>query len=254
VVAVVIAAPLSIVGLKHLMDESIKAEFDRGSRSPDSPLVKLRSGFDSFSSTLKATLDGQVDSATFKMLRFGCNEYDHRLAPNFPGCVKQSHGAAVAQAQSAVDEDEQTIAFAGRTAQQKVTLSIALRPVDPPDVLHRVALEIEWTPLDVAKVGASSKSRRKLKLAKANVAELGRGFFLEEATAFALYGVAESMSEQALNATIDITDALKDIPGNLHQLRIRAVKNPNSDEPINGTERFFLRAVISVNHKVQLPS
>ena len=243
----VIGLPLSYVGLQYLVEKHASATFkdihQQSQKDPDGPLGKLKS----FSTGLKETFEGQVDSATFKMLRFGCTQDFYQPANNFPVCGVPATGATQ-QAKAAVDEDEQTVAFAARPKHQSIKLVLALRPVDPQTVLNRVALVIEWVPLDIR--SADNKTVKRIKIDKSKVSKIDYLVEVKGNAALGLYGLSEGMDNQALNIEIDLTDALKDINSPLHQIRIKAVSHPDATETLNGTERFFLRAQVSVNHRV----
>jgi hypothetical protein len=243
-ITLAIGLPLSYFGLEALVEKHATQTFKTIQETDENgPLHKLKA----FSSGLKATFEGQVDSATFKMLRFGCNAEGLNPAAKFPGCAAASTTASQ-QAQAALDEEEQTIAFAARPKLQNITLALVLRPVDTPDALSHVALDIDWIPLDIRKGGTRQKKTIQLDISQ--VAK--RGFFLDkDGGLLALYGVASGLEDQTLNLTIDLTSALKDIDADLHQIRVRAVPNPKDEaKAFNGTERFFLRALVSVNHRV----
>ena len=246
-IVVLIGLPLSYFGLQFLVEKHADATFTKiqqqSQKDPDGPLGKLKS----FSSGLKETFEGQVDSATFKLLRFGCTQDIYQPANSFPVCSVPASGATQ-QAKAAVDEDEQTIAFAARPKHQTIKLVLALRPVDPQTVLNRVALLVEWVPLDVR--STENKTVKRIKLDKSKVSKTDYLVEVKGVGALGLYGLSDGMDNQALNIEIDLTDALKEINSPLHQIRIKAVSHPDTTEALNGTERFFLRAQVSVNHRV----
>ena len=243
-VVLIVGLPLSYFGLQFLVEKHAAATIkDINHKDPEGPLGKLKS----FSSGLKETFEGQVDSATFKMLRFGCTDEGLSHSNSFPICNTAGSGAAQ-QARAAVDEDEQTVAFAARPKHQSIKLALALRPVDPQNILNRVALKIEWVPLDV-RTGEIST----VKNIEIDPAKVSKGDFLvgtKENALLALYGLSDGMDNQALHIEIDLTDALKAVASPLHQIRIKAVSHPEATKRMNGTERFFLRAQVSVNHRV----
>ncbi|HYF43005.1 MAG TPA: hypothetical protein VEA35_11255 [Ramlibacter sp.] len=247
-IALAVALPLSYLGLNALVEKQAATTFNHlHDKQEDGPKVLLKK----FSARLKETFEGQVDSATFKLLRFGCNsETAASPAPKFPVCAAAMSGATL-QAKFALDEEEQTIAFAARPQHQSVKLALALRPVDPQNVLKRVALQIEWLPLDVR--DAERKTAKKIVL---DASKLSKADYLvkgDQGPVLGLYGVSDGMDQEAINMEIDLTEALKPINSTLHQLKIRAVSHPEGQEQVDGTERFFLRALVSVNHKVVAP-
>lgn len=246
-VALAVAMPLTYFGLNALVEKQAKTTFaELHDKDPAGPMAKLRG----FSSRLKETFEGQVDSATFKLLRFGCNAQGVTPASNFPNCVGPSSGATV-QAKFALDEEEQTIAFAARPKHQNIKLALALRPVDPQNVLKRVALQIEWIPLDVR--SDESPTAKKIALIAEKVNKDDYLVTDPKGSVIVLYGLNDGMEREAMNLEIDLSDAMKDIKSTLHQIRVKAVPLPPALAPLDGTERFFLRALVSVNHRVVAP-
>ena len=244
-IALAIAFPAVLYGVKHYAENQARATFAELYHSDSvGPMSKLKH----FSKGLKETFEGQVDSATFKMLRFGCNIGPVNAAANFPPCGGAS-SAATLQAKDALDEEEQTIAFAARP-QQNVKLALVLRPVDARMVLDRVALQIDWMPLDIR---GSNRERAAKPIPLGSVKITKKDYLLKgpKGHLLRLYGMSnDGVTGEPLNLEVDLTDALKEITTSLHQVRIRAVQDPESKERSNGTERFFIRAFVSVNHMV----
>ncbi|MCG2592984.1 hypothetical protein LZ009_09345 [Ramlibacter sp. XY19] len=240
-----VAVPGCMYGLyafaQHYAEEKMKtmASDEKG------PLANLNQ----FSSQLRETLSKEVDSATFKLLRYGCTVEDSEAAPNFDTCAALNSPAAL-QAQFAGTEDSQTISFAA-SPRQNVKLTLMLRPVDVQTKLKRVGLRLFWLPLDVK--NPRNAAGRPIELNDEVVSRSeDRDFRVADSKGpiLQLYGLKRGIEDQTLEVELNLTPALDAFNSNLHQIKVLTVPRPGSEQQLDGTERFFLRAVVSVNHRI----
>jgi hypothetical protein len=233
-------------------EEYIKATIRKVEEDPTGPVGSLSTSFNNMSKTLGSTFESQVDSATFKVLRFGCTPPNAQGVAGFPACA--STAAAAGMFQSA---DDQTILFVANPATQVVRLDISVYAIGDNERLIPLLLQVYAEP---PAVRATSNSARKTVCLRPEQLGSGSGELLQDGRLRLV--ISSGVIQQA---SIDLTPSLKELKlSGPIQLRFAAVKeDPTSRSesacsgdgskvygPATGTELFFVRTITSAYHRI----
>lgn len=230
-------------------EEYIKATVQKLEEDSTGPVGLLSTNFTNMSKTLNATFETQVDSATFKALRFGCTPPSVPATTGFPVCSNTNARAGLFQAL-----DDQTILLVANPAKQIVRLDISLYPVDKIDKLEPLFLQIYAEP---PPMHATPNSARALLVLKPEQLGANGGELLQD-------GRLRLVSPSGpIQAAINLTPSLQEraLAGPM-QLRFAAVREQQATaaaassgasktyEPATGTELFFVRTITSAYHSI----
>ncbi|HEX7441546.1 MAG TPA: hypothetical protein VF319_15770 [Caldimonas sp.] len=231
-------------------EEYIKATVQKLEEDSTGPVGHLTADFTNMSKTLSATFETQVDSATFKALRFGCTPPSVPATTGFPVCSNTNARAGLFQAL-----DDQTILLVANPSTQIVRLDISLYPVDKIDKLEPLFLQIYAEP---PPMHATPNSVRALLALKPEQLGANGGELLQDGRLRLV-----SPSSGPMQAAIDLTPSLREraLSGPM-QLRFAAVREQQAPaaaasssaskgyEPATGTELFFVRTITSAYHRI----
>lgn len=222
---------------EEMENQRVAAAVERNLASDHGPMTRLTN----MTTHLHETFRNQVDSASFKVLRFGCTAAGAGAAADFPPCRNEADPAQQFKAL-----EEQTIPFVANLRQQNVRLELSIYPIDV-DALEPLLLEIYLEPTSVRPT-AAKPARTLIALQPAHVSS--NSDFLQHGRLNVANG------SQILEATIDLTSFMQERmgekTGNTHQLRLRPViEQDNQFKPASGTERFYVRTIIFTHHRIQ---
>jgi hypothetical protein len=248
---VVIGIPLALVGansqvqklLDKGLDERVKTEINRHDGPVNSSLKK----FNAFSGKLSEQFAQNVDSASSKLLRFGCNAAGSAPVQGFPSCLSAvDSGSASVQARDVQELYDQSIVFKADKERQRVLLRFRLNPIDGVDALKGVGLRLQSP--NLLSTDRSGKQHT-MALSKADLPPTHD--YLHPSGLLKLYGgVADADDQEPLRMDIEITQLLRD-KADLHTLRLRAEPLPDARPGVHpGAERFYLYAVVIVTHRL----
>jgi len=250
IVGAFVAIPFATAGLATWMGkqidrpvaERVQAEFKRD----DGPVRQELKTFANFTNRLAEQLEQNVDSASAKLLRFGCNAPSAGVVDGFPACVVAAGGNSTAR--DAIDLHEQSIVFKANKESQRVFVRLRLSPVDSRDALRRVGLRLTSPNLLSRE---ATGGQHVIALKRENLPPKERDF-LHPGGALKLYaGVADGDDAEPLRSEIEITPLLRD-GTDLHTLRLRAERLPDAPAAAAaGAERFYLHAVVVVTHRLR---
>ena len=262
VLAIIVAIPLASAGAMALLQkglsDNVGTEVKKIVDAPDGPVMKRFKGLREYQGGLAETLGNQVDSATYKSMRFGCNETGNvrqRPVSGIPACPGATRAAVSdeeAQAQSIQELREQSLVFKADRAHQRILLRLTLDGVDSREVLSQVGLEIRRPPL--LSVGAGADFGIALK--EANLPE-GYKFLARlnhggtQASLLKLYGATSVSDQEPLRVNIDITEFFPMTGESIHTLRF--LSQPLPGKAGVSSARFYIHAVVIVTHKLDLP-
>jgi hypothetical protein len=203
-------------------------------KEPDSPLGALSVKYERMSKTFES----QVDSAAFKILRFGCTKPNTPKRQGFPECSADR----AAEIQLA---DDQQILFVANPAQQIVRLDLSLLNIDAIDRLEGLSLRIYAEPPPI--LASKSIARGEILLKPAHVSSTNGTAILEQGR------LRLAPPSGLLQASIDLTPSLKEKAwtGPI-QLRFSAgiQKDNGRVDPATGTELFLIRSITSAYHSL----
>jgi hypothetical protein len=222
-----------IVWEKHLKGvvKSVVDELDNDLKRPTSVAIQ---DLASMSKTFDSTFETHVDSAVYKVLRFGCNR-ELKLTNDFPACNAISRRDVLFQAR-----EDLSIPFVANLKQQKVQLELSVYPVDPADSLAQVQLELY---LDPAFVRTQQKPGRvRIELRPDEVKSEGN--FVQDGKLDVNNGA------QLLAASVDLSKVLErtklGASGHAHTLRFQA---SSEDPAFDGAPRFYVRTIVFAHHR-----
>ncbi len=248
---VIVGIPLALVGansqVQKLLDKGLDARVQEEVKRPDGPVNSSLKKFSAFSGKLSEQFAQNVDSASSKLLRFGCNPAGTPPVEGFPSCLSSAPGnSASGQARDVQELYDQSIVFKADKDSQRVLLRLRLNPVDGVDVLKQVGLRMQLPNLLSTD---RSGGQHKLELTKADLPPTHD--YLHPSGLLKLYGgVADADDTEPLRMDIEITKLLRD-KADLHTLRLRAEPLPDARPgPHPGAERFYLYAVVIVTHRL----
>jgi hypothetical protein len=216
------------------------------------PLGLLSKSVSNMSKTLSSTFETQVDSATFKVLKFGCAAGPAAEATGIRRCSTTKSLAGALQAQ-----EDQTILLVANPKQQIVRLDLSLYPIRDVGPLEPLLLQIYAEPPPMRADGRTTRTMLSLKPSQVGPNE---SEFVQDGR---LRLIGPSLG--SLRATIDLTPALVNlqITG---PILLRFVVTKESTERLtevpassaalkaydttSGTEVFFVRTIISAYHKL----
>jgi hypothetical protein len=228
----------------------IKASISREENDPAGFVSRISTNVTNMSKTLNTTFESQVDSATFKILTFGCATTRSADTTGFPPCDATSAKAVQFQAL-----DDQTILLVANPDRQIIHLDLSVYPVDTVSKLEPLYLQViaEPPPLRATKDG---RGRKPLLISPAQLRDKG-GDIIQD-------GYIRLVSDAAgvTEASIDLTPSLKDLHFSgpielrfavIHE-RIPAagevLARDQKYEPASGKELFFVRTLTSAFHSI----
>jgi hypothetical protein len=250
--AIVLAVPFASAGIVSaflaMVDKPLKTQVLSEISKEDGPIKSTLRKFDLFSGNLAKQFARSVDSATTKLLRFGCNVPQSKsIVDGFPACSppKRDDKASL-QARNVQEVNDQTLIFKADTNTQRVLLQIRLYPVDGREQLDRIGLRLQMPPLF-----STGNATESLKLSKADLPDT-HDFVHTGSGLLRLYGsVSDRSDSEPLHVDLELTKHLRK-GGDIHALRFLAESLPgiaSSNSP--GSERFFLHAIVIVTHNLQ---
>jgi hypothetical protein len=252
IVGLVLAVPFASAGvtvaLRALLDKGVETYVQSELDKEDGPVKSTLKSFSQFRGRLSEQFSQSVDSATSKLLRFGCNLPSAISAvEGFPSCApRRVNDNPSIQARNVQEINDQTIVFKANE-NQRVLLRLRLSPVDTPEELRRVGLRLQTPPL-LALGGSESD---KLVIEKRDLPDT-HDFVHEKSGLLQLYGaVSDRSAHEPLHVDIELTRHLRK-KTDLHALRFRAETIPG-EEPAaanRGIERFYLHAIVIVTHNL----
>lgn len=248
---VVVGIPLALMGansqvqklLDKGLDDRVKTEINR----QDGPVNSSLRKFNAFSGKLSEQFAQNVDSASSKLLRFGCNAAAKSAVQGFPSCVSAVDGSSASvQARDVQELYDQSIVFKADKERQRVLLRFRLNPIDGVDALKGVGLRLQSP--NLLSTDRSGKQHT-MALSKADLPPTHD--YLHASGLLKLYGgVADADDQEPLRLDIEITQLLRD-KSDLHTLRLRAEPLPDAKPGAHpGAERFYLYAVVIVTHRL----
>jgi hypothetical protein len=207
--------------------------------APDGSVTRLSSNVSKIASSLDKTFGSQVDSASFKLLRFGCNLPNIKPEAGFPSCAALAEKGERFRA-----EQDLTIFFVATPKHQTIKLELSLYPIDALASLEEpvLLLQIYLQPPSVRPGTASS--RQPLLLLPADVKSTSE--FVQDGR------LLLSNGEKTLDAAIDLTRFIDaDSSGSTHELRFVAVRADGKEyKEAPGTARFYVESVIFAHHRL----
>ncbi len=204
--------------------------------SPDGSVTRLSSNLSNIATTLDKTFGSQVDSASFKLLRFGCTRPGIAPDEDFPSCQTLAGKAAEFRALNNV-----TLFFVASPKHQTVRLELSVYSIDGAPQLENLVLQIYLQPPSIHQALVSA--RQPLLLSPDDVTSTS-GFVQDGRLLI-------SNGEKTLDATVDLTRFIDADAGNTHELRfvvLRADGKGYTEAP--GTARFYIRSVIFAYHRL----
>ena len=249
VAGVVVALPLAYIGLQALADQHIQkgleSQVSQKLEDEKGPLKSRLLQFATFKGILSNQFANNVDSATTKLLRFGCSPRPAGDAgEGFATCGVGLAGAALGSARAVLETHNQMLHFKADPGKQRVLLRLGLMRIDDIEKLKSVALRLESPPL----LSPGSGSKR-FELKPSDLPDTHE--FVTPSGQLKLYGaVANRGDQEPLEVEIDLTRHLR-TKADLHALRFRAEPLEGSDAAqVRGSERFFLQATVVVTHNL----
>ena len=246
IVGIVLAVPFASAGatwaLKSVLDKGVEQHIKSELNDERGPVKTQLNLFSKFRGNLSAQFEKSVDSATSKLLRFGCNLPPSPPIDGFPQC---SHARALdsasEQARNVQELNDQTLVFKANE-NQRVLLRLRLSPVDDTQALARLGLRIEMPPL----LSTAQDGRYEIKIDKKDLPD-SHDYVQVDSGLLRLYGaVADRSDRETLAVDLDLTRHLRK-HADVHALRLRS-------EPLEGlarakgSERFYLHAIVIVTH------
>ena len=151
VIGIVVAMPLAYFGLQAMADQRIQkgleTQVSQKLEDEKGPLKSRLLKFDVFKGTLTNQFADNVDSATSKLLRFGCSTAGASgFGDGFAPCVSGTNPGS-SRARDVQEVHEQTLLFKANPSKQQVLLRLSLTRIDELEMLQRVALRLESLPL-----------------------------------------------------------------------------------------------------------
>lgn len=246
IAGVVVAVPLAYAGLQALADQRIQkgleTQVSQKLEDEKGPLKSRLVQFAAFKGSLSNQFANNVDSATTKLLRFGCGS--GLAGDGFVACGAGTAGVELGSARAVLETHDQTLHFKADPAKQRVLLRLGLMRIEDIDKLKTVALRLESPPL----LSAGSSSKR-FELKPSDLPDTHE--FVTPSGQLRLYGaVANRGDQEPLEVDIDLTRHLR-TKADLHALRFRAepLEGPDAAK-FRGSERFFLQATVVVTHSL----
>lgn len=228
----------------------IKESLAKEERDPSGFVSRISSNVQNMSKTLNTTFESQVDSATFKILTFGCATTRSADTTGFPDC--DATGAKAVQIQVL---DDKTILLVANPGRQRIQLDLSVCPVDVVSKLEPLYLQIIAEPPPL-RATQNSRGRKPLSLLPKQLRDKG-GEIIQDGF-IRLVSDSSTLTE----ASIDLTPSLKDLnfSGPI-ELRFEVWKErtptpgagPSPEgkyEPASGKELFFLRTLTSTYHSI----
>jgi len=250
IVGIVVAVPLASAGaaaaLQALLDKGVQQLVKTEIESENGPVKKHLSVFSKFRGNLSAQFEKSVDSATSKLLRFGCNPPGGVAADGFPSCVQaRTADTASVQARNVQEVNDQTIIFKAND-NQRVLLRLRLSPVDEASVLARVGLRLQMPPL----LAVGGGTQHNIKVEAKDLPDT-HDFVMPESGLLRLYGpVFDKSDREPLHVDMDLTRHLRR-DADVHAIRFRSEPLPGGGRPASaGSERFYFHAIVIVTHNL----
>jgi len=245
--AVIISFPLAAAGgytaLQRVLDAGVGSHVRQELNRDEGPLKTTLNRFSLFSGKLADQFANSVDSATTKLLRFGCNSPRSPAIDRFPPCVPQQSSASL-QAANVLEVNDQTIIFKANQ-NQRVLLRLQLSRIDAPELLQHVGLRIHMPSLLSTTEGPDSA----VKIESKDLPDTHK-FVDEKSGLLKLYGsVSDAGDQEPLRVDIEITRFLRK-KSDLHALRFRAEPTSEGALRASGSERFFIHALVVVTHNL----
>lgn len=142
IVAVPFASAGAAVAVQAILDKGLEQHVKSELESENGPVKKQLNVFSKFRGNLSAQFEKSVDSATTRLLRFGCNLPSGTTTDGFPPCeLARPLDSASLHARDVQEVNDQTIVFKANE-NQRVLLRLRLSPIDGADALARVGLRI----------------------------------------------------------------------------------------------------------------
>jgi hypothetical protein len=249
IVGVILAIPLASAGaasaVQKLLDRGLESQVQSALSKEDGPVKSTLKKFNVFSGKLSEQFAQNVDSATSKLLRFGCNPVGTAMLDGFPSCVPpKTRDGASGQARDVLEVHDQTLIFKASKGSQRVFLRLRLSPIDSVEALVGVGLRLQSPNILSTD---SSGTQHTMVLAKTDLPDTHD--FIDPSGLLKLYGgVADLDDQQPLRLDLEITRLLRD-KADLHALRFRAEPLPGATPGTHpGAERFYVHAVVIVTH------
>jgi len=259
---IVVATLLSTVGLLSIggwaakiawqreQEGYIKATVEKLEQDSSGPVGMLSTNLTNMARTLNATFETQVDSATFKALRFGCTPPNAPATPGFPVCRSTVAGAGLFQAL-----DDQSILLIANPSKQIVHLDLSVYPIDKIEKLEPLLLQIYAEPPPLRATPGSVRAAP-LYLKAEQLGPNG-GDVLQDGR------LRVVPSSGVIQASINLTPSLQErgLSGAM-QLRFVVVKEQEAAAAASagdaskaygatsGTELFFVRTITSAYHSI----
>lgn len=247
VIAIPLASAGAAAGLQSLLSRGMESYLATELGKEDGPVKGALKKFNAFSGKLSEQFSHSVDSATSKLLRFGCNLTAAPAAvEGFPPCdPHHASNSPSIQARNVQEINDQTIVFKADD-NQRVLLKLRLSPIDGPEVLRTVGLRLQTPPL----LATGGSETHNLRLEKQDLPDT-HDFVDAQSGLLKLYGsVADRSDLEPLHVDIDITRHLRK-KTDLHALRFRAETVSADPTTRNkGSERFYLHAIVVVTHSL----
>ena len=250
VIGIVVAMPLAYFGLEALADQRIQKGLDtqvtQKLDDEQGPLKSRLRQFSAFKGNLTDQFANNVDSATSKLLRFGCNAPGGagEAGDGFVSCSPGVQGTGATSARAVQEMQDQMLLFKADPAKQRVLLRLSLLRVDDLESLLPVVLRLESPPL----LSAGTASKR-IELKTTDLPDTHE--FVTASGQLRLYGpVANRGDQEPLAVDVDLTRHLR-TKSDLHALRFRteALAGPDGAR-VRGNERFYLQAIVVVTHSL----
>jgi hypothetical protein len=229
--------------LEKQESDYVRKMVDEYQAQPKSALNLLSANVNKISTTLNATFESQVDSASFKALRFGCTLPGVREV-GFPTCNGSLAPGGLVQAL-----EDQTILLVANPKRQIVHLDVSVYPVDNVKNLEPILLHmfVEAPPVRAT----AENARRPISLEPDQLGAHGQEF-LQDGRLRLFSG-----SSGGLGASIDLTPSLAKL-GMVGPIQLRFAAERRADDgsygPAAGRELFFLRTITYAYHKISVDS
>jgi len=230
---------------KKLQDESVDTAVKTRLAEPTGPVAKIAARMSNMSKTLNSTFETQVDSASFKVLKFGCTL---PKAPPMPG-VRPCAGPSLPEA---LLIEERSVSFVASPGKQTVQLDIQLIPGSTAD-LEPLLLEIRAQSAPTAPESSGSGTGHLLMLKPAQLM-VGKQYLQDGR--LRLHSVTSIWS-----VSIDLTPSLQPLElDRATQLRFIVVREvpaqgagssgPPKYAQTRDLDVFLLRTVTSAYHRI----
>lgn len=242
------------------IEAKVKTTIDQAEKASESPVNQLSSNVTNMSKTLVSTFESQVDSATFKILRFGCSPKGTTVGNRVPACTAVADPANVFQA-----VEDQTILFVANPAKQIVRLDIALAPIDRLEILEPLLLQLYAEPPPMRDDGSGSAGRGPLLLKATDLIDeaSGRGVLQDGRLRLATSGLPMQVSINLTSALAERNLAgpirlrfvvMKEAPGSggASGAPAAGAASATSYVQASGQSIFFLRTITSAHHRIPL--